>query len=127
MEMTLARQGAAWLPPLALMALIFALSAQPDLNSGLGVVDLVGRKIVHFLEYTLLAFLLWRALRSAGSVRRPALVALAIASLYAATDEWHQSFVHGRHASAVDWGIDTAGAALAAWQLHSRPGLRGLA
>ena len=33
------------------MAIIFFFSAQPDLSSGLGVVDLVLRKIVHFMEY----------------------------------------------------------------------------
>ena len=30
-------------PPIALMAVIFFLSAQPDLNSGLGVWDTIGR------------------------------------------------------------------------------------
>jgi VanZ family protein len=128
MEMTLAHRGALWLPPLALMAVIFALSAQPDLNSGLGAADLVGRKIIHFLEYALLAFLWWRALGTHTSPRRAALGALVVASIYAATDEWHQSFVHGRHASPVDWAIDTAGAGAAAWRLRSRsPSLEGLA
>src|SRR3954451_18226632 len=31
-----------WLPPFLMMAVIFALSAQPDLNSGLGAIDLIG-------------------------------------------------------------------------------------
>jgi hypothetical protein len=39
------------------MAVIFILSAQPHLNSGLGAIDLVGRKLAHFAEYALLAFL----------------------------------------------------------------------
>ena len=34
-------------PPLLLMGLIFFLSAQPDLNSGLGTWDTVLRKIAH--------------------------------------------------------------------------------
>src|SRR3954453_21632787 len=95
-----------WLPPLALMALIFFLSAQPDLNSGLGTVDLVGRKIVHATEYGLLTFLWWLALK-----RIPAAAAIAIA--YACTDEFHQHFVHGRHSSPVDVLIDAAGVAVA--------------
>jgi hypothetical protein len=37
-----------WLPPLLLMGVIFFFSAQPSLDSGLGVIDLVARKIVHF-------------------------------------------------------------------------------
>src|SRR3954447_9816536 len=122
MEMTLAHRGAIWLPPFALMALIFVLSSQPDLNSGLGTADLVGRKIVHFLEYALLAFLWWRALRTRVRSGRAALAALLLASIYAATDEWHQSYVHGRHATPVDWAIDTAGAGLAAWRLRSHSG-----
>jgi VanZ family protein len=128
MEMTLADRGALWLPPLALMAVIFALSAQPHLSSGLGLADLVGRKLVHFLEYALLVFLWWRPLRTRISSRRAALAALLIASAYAATDEWHQSFVAGRHGTPVDWVIDSAGAGLAAWRLDSQSGrLAGVA
>jgi VanZ family protein len=96
-----------WLPPLVLMAVIFLLSAQPDLNSGLGTIDLIGRKIIHAGEYGLLTFLWWRALRSV-----PAAAAIAVA--YACTDELHQHFVHGRHASPVDVGIDALGVAVAA-------------
>lgn len=96
------------LPPLALMAAIFYLSAQPDLNSGLGIWDTIGRKIVHMAEYGLLWFLWWRAL----GYRRPA-AAVAITLLYAASDELHQSFVDGRHGSPWDWAIDAAGVGLA--------------
>jgi hypothetical protein len=98
-------------PPLALMALIYALSAQPDLNSGLGWIDLVGRKAVHMAEYGLLFLLWWRAFRW----RAPAAAAL-IAIGYAATDELHQVSVHGRVGSVHDVAIDAAGVALA-WLL----------
>jgi VanZ family protein len=93
--------------------LIFVLSAQPSLNSGLGLVDHIGRKVVHFSEFALLAFLWWRALRTRMSARAATLTAFAIASAYAATDEFHQTFVHGRHGNPVDWAIDSAGAAAA--------------
>src|SRR3954453_10901621 len=96
-----------WLPPLALMALIFFFSAQPDLNSGLGTIDLIGRKIVHATEYGLLTFLWWRALRNIP-------LAVAIAVAYACTDEFHQHFVQGRHGTPVDVAIDALGAAGAA-------------
>lgn len=98
-------------PPLALMTLIFALSAQPDLNSGLGTIDLVGRKLVHMTEYGLL-WALW--LRGFGW-RGPWLAA-AITVAYAITDELHQTTVHGRHGSPIDVLIDTAGVAIA-WLL----------
>jgi VanZ family protein len=109
-----------WLPPLALMAVIFALSAQPDLNSGLGAADLIGRKIVHATEYALLCFLWWRALRTVASPRSAILMSLAIALGYAATDEFHQHFIHGRHGTPIDVGIDALGAALAATAIHRR-------
>ena len=109
-----------WLPPLVLMGVIFALSAQPSLDSGLGAIDLIGRKLIHFGEYALLCFLWWRALASVTTPRRAALLAFLIASAYAATDELHQTFVEGRHGNAVDWLIDSAGAALVALRLGTR-------
>ncbi|HEY5142628.1 MAG TPA: VanZ family protein [Solirubrobacteraceae bacterium] len=95
-------------PPIVLMGVIYALSAQPDLNSGLGTVDLVGRKIVHMGEYGLLWFLWHRALghRHPGG-------AAAIAIGYAMTDEFHQTFVHGREGTPRDVLIDAAGVAIA--------------
>jgi VanZ family protein len=110
--MTVLRKMDPWAPPLLLMALIFFLSAQPNLNSGLGWIDHVGRKVVHASEYALLCFLWWRALRT----RIDAVTALApawcIAFLYAITDELHQRFVNGRHSTWVDVSIDAMGAAL---------------
>jgi hypothetical protein len=104
-------------PPLVLMAVIFGLSAQPDLDSGLGFLDLVGRKVVHMAEYGLLWFLWSRALGH----ERP-LAAAAIALGYAATDELHQTFVAGRHGTPVDVAVDAAGV-LAGWLLwRNRPG-----
>jgi VanZ family protein len=99
------------------MVVIFGVSAQPGLNSGLGLVDLVGRKIIHFSEYALLCFLWWRALRSVTNERRAVVLAFVLASAYAITDEFHQSFVEGRHGTPVDWLIDSAGAGLVAVQL----------
>jgi VanZ family protein len=95
-------------PPLALMGLIFFLSAQPDLSSGLGVWDTIGRKLVHMAEYGLLWWLWWRAL----GFGHPA-PAVAIAIAYAASDEYHQTFIHGRHGSPWDVAIDATGIALA--------------
>lgn len=94
-----------WLPVLAWAGLIFGLSAVPSLSTGLGTWDLVLRKCAHATEYAILAALLWRALRHE-------LAALGLAVAYAATDEWHQTFVRGRHGSPVDVAIDAAGAAI---------------
>jgi hypothetical protein len=106
------------LPPLALMAIIFALSAQPDLNSGLGGWDTVLRKLAHAFAFGLLWWLWLRALE------RPWL-AVAITLAYAASDEWHQTFVRGRAGSPRDVLIDAAGVGLAAALWRSRRPVAG--
>ena len=108
-----------WLPPLLLMFVIFLLSDQPSLDSGLGAIDLIGRKLIHFAEFALLCFLWWRALATVTSPGRAALFAFLIASGYAATDEYHQTLVDGRHGSPIDWAIDAAGAAAAALKVRT--------
>ncbi|HEX4717722.1 MAG TPA: VanZ family protein [Thermoleophilaceae bacterium] len=110
--MTALRKLDPWAPPLVLMAVIFYFSAQPNLNSGLGWIDHVGRKFVHASEYALLCFLWWRALRTKLDATRALATAWALATLYAATDEYHQRFVAGRHSSWVDVTIDSMGAAV---------------
>src|ERR687888_2190157 len=103
-----------WAPPVALMGVIFVLSAQPDLSTGLGVWDYILRKLVHISEYAVLCLLWWRALREVGPERRALTVAVLISFAYACTDEFHQTFVHGRHGTPVDVGIDSIGLAAAA-------------
>jgi VanZ family protein len=103
-----------WLPPFVLMAVIFLLSAQPDLNSGLGTIDLIGRKVIHATEYAALCFLWWRALRTIAAPGTAIVLALGIAIGYAGTDEFHQHYVHGRHGTPVDVVIDAIGACTAA-------------
>src|SRR6476620_5335883 len=110
-----------WGPPLLLMAVIFFFSAQPNLNSGLGWIDHVGRKVVHAREYALLCFLWWRAFRTVMDRTTALLPAWGIAVLYAVSDEYHQRFVTGRHSSWVDVMIDSLGAgvfALLALRAH---------
>jgi VanZ family protein len=94
-----------WLPVLAWAAVIFAFSSIPSLSSGLGVWDTVLRKGAHITEYAVLGALLYRALEREAP-------ALAAGIAYAATDELHQHFVRGRHASPVDVAIDAVGVAL---------------
>ena len=116
-----------WLPPVALMGVIFFFSHQPSLDSGLGAIDLIGRKVLHFAEYALLCFLWWRALATVTSPERAALWAFLLASGYAITDEWHQTFVEGRNGTLRDWAIDSAGAAAAAIRLRKERGREKLA
>jgi VanZ family protein len=133
-----------WLPALIWMALIF--SASSDANSfahssriigpllhwlfpqmpddTLHLIVLLVRKCAHLTEYAVLALLLWRALRKPMKndprpwIWREARLALLIVALYAASDEFHQSFVPTRTAQVSDVFIDTAGGAaslLALW------------
>jgi VanZ family protein len=100
-----------WLPVVLWAGLIFALSSVPSLSSGLGGWDYFLRKCAHVTEYAVLAFLLARAFGREA----PAFVA---GVLYAISDEVHQSFVRGRHASPIDVAIDSVGLliGLALWR-----------
>ncbi len=104
-----------WLAVAACAGLIFWLSSLsnplPFLPSGHWSIDKLG----HAAEYALLAALCARAL--AGSVKTPGRVLLGawfLATLYGASDEWHQSFVPGRSADVLDLAADAAGAAVGA-------------
>jgi VanZ family protein len=72
------------------------------------------RKLGHLTEYAILAMLLWRALR--GGIRWQMkmsilfLVAVLGSAIFAASDEFHQSFVPSRTGSPNDVMIDICGA-----------------
>ncbi len=74
------------------------------------------RKLGHVTEYFILGILLFRAFRS-GSMELPGLrwafYSVLVVMLYAASDEFHQSFVSARTASLFDVGIDIGGGVLA--------------
>jgi VanZ family protein len=107
------RVASTWLPPIVWMAIIFAFSARHG-GGHLPTAEIIVRKLGHVTGYFVLTLLLVRALRRSGVV--PAVpVAAAVALVYAASDEWHQSFVPGRTATPRDVGIDAVGMALAAF------------
>ena len=104
----------AWLPVIAWAGLIFAFSAQPNLRFlSDPSLDFLVRKAGHMAVFGILALLLWWALASTSAWRQPWAWSVALAVLYAITDEFHQGFVAGRHESAVAVGIDAAGALIA--------------
>src|SRR5207248_6578032 len=102
--MARSRALSVWLPVLAWAAVIFALSSIPSLSTGLGVWDEILRKGAHLTEYAILGALLVRALGRAVQ-------AFLVGVSYAVTDEIHQHFVRGRHASPFDVAFDAAGVA----------------
>lgn len=134
--MAIRRLAGAWLPPFAWLALIFigstdVLSAEhtsrflvPLLRwidptiapQTIATIHFAIRKLGHVTEYAILASLMWRALRlSFPSTTRLsiAIAAFGVAVLFAASDEFHQSFFTSRTASPRDVAIDSAGALLA--------------
>ncbi len=89
--------------------------------AGIEFAQFIVRKAAHVTEYAVLAMLLLRALHSESRARfaRQALIVFAVAAIYAATDEFHQSFNPSRTASPKDVMIDCCGAllGLAAYRL----------
>jgi VanZ family protein len=106
------------LAPLALMGLIFYLSAQPFEGPDLAWWEVLLRKGGHVAGYAALTALWAWAL--VGSTRAPLLLAAGISLLYAVSDEYHQTFVEGRSGTPVDVVIDSVGILLASAVLHRR-------
>lgn len=112
-----------WTPVLIWMGVIFALSAQQSLPSLPDTTaDLLLKKAAHALGFGVLFALVLRAIGGGAALRvRTLVLALVATAAYAAFDEFHQSLVPNRTPSAIDWGIDMAGAgAVACWRVVAR-------
>lgn len=105
----------AWLPVLFWMAVIFGLSAME--GHDIRPFDLfyfIERKAFHVIEYFILGVLAYRAFSQNISLKRSLLFSSVLTLLYAASDEWHQTFVFGRAGTPRDVAIDAFGIFLAA-------------
>ena len=68
------------------------------------------RKSAHFIEYMLLGFLLVNLAKDYRNLSIWTIsLCVAVACIYACTDEIHQLFVEGRAARIFDVGVDTTG------------------
>lgn len=112
--MKITRWLSLWMPVLVCAAAIFVLSHQPDVRTvGSELPELMLRKLAHLIEYGVLAFLLARALSGHGwAPKKIAGVGFLLCLLYAASDEFHQSFVPGRYGKVRDVVLDSLGAAM---------------
>jgi VanZ family protein len=68
------------------------------------------RKLGHVTEYLILGILTCSFLRRL-TLKKAALIALAICILYASSDEFHQMFVNGRGPAVMDVLLDSAASA----------------
>ena len=98
------------LPAFFYAALIFFLSSLPSSavpNLGISFGDL----ILHFCEYSVFGYFVALAvMQSLGKVNwKNFLIVMFIGSLYAASDEYHQSFVEGRVSEVSDFLADSTG------------------
>jgi VanZ family protein len=123
-----------WMPAIVWMALIFigstdVLSAEhtsrflvpilrwldPQISwATLNAIQTIIRKLGHVTEYAILAALMWRALRGGMVWKSKTSILFAIVwiacAVFAASDEFHQSFVPSRTSSFHDVMIDICGA-----------------
>lgn len=107
--MSFAKRFILWCGVGAYAAAIFYLSSLE--NPLPQLVSRFSDKVLHGIEYGGLSLLVMVALLASNVRARHALgIAVIAASLYAATDEIHQSFVPGRDADVRDWVADTIGA-----------------
>lgn len=113
-----------WAPAALYAGLIFFLSAQSHPEDSLPsfLFKEVSDKVLHAVEYGILAVLCYRAFRwAAGSAiaRQAVVLAVLTASVYGITDEVHQAFVPLRESSWQDWLADTIGAFIGAMSWRS--------
>lgn len=92
-----------------------------------GLVEFFIRKAGHVVEFAVLS-LLWSytLLRKAVNLSTTLYTSSFVSLFYAASDEWHQTFVPGRTGHAIDVAVDAIGIALAAlWIIVRRAKLIG--
>ena len=110
------RALAAWLPAIVIAAVIFTLSAQANLRV---------TELAHTVVFGLLAAACLRGLTFHGVTGRTALTAAGcLATVYAISDEFHQTFVTGRTGSPIDVAIDMVGISIGLAVLVASPRLR---
>ena len=102
-----------WGPVVAYALLIFFLSSQSTPSRYIpGFFSDVSDKILHAIEYGLLAILLYRAFKHTVPTKRTMALSIFLAMAYGLSDELHQWFVPNREADIWDLLADGCGATL---------------
>jgi VanZ family protein len=99
------------------LVIIFLFSSQPGLFPAHQDYDFIIRKLAHFSEYAILAFLMYKgiSLVSKKTFATNLWLALIFSSVYAFSDEIHQLIVPGRSGSVRDVIVDIFGILVAVW------------
>jgi VanZ family protein len=102
-----------FLPAFLMMLAIFIFSARPADLVPMSLLKQIIYKGGHVIGYAMLAMSYWRAFDFKDRKRW---IVWILAILYAVTDEYHQSFVPGRHSTAFDVLVyDNIGALFSLW------------
>ncbi|MDX2248946.1 MAG: VanZ family protein [Bacteroidia bacterium] len=106
------------------LAIFRFLDLDPVRMQELGVPHLI-RKAAHVTEYFILYLLVYRLVYRHYPEKTSLLWTLMICIVYAASDEYHQTFVPGRGGQVSDVGVDSIGmilALLGCWKMYGRTG-----
>lgn len=113
-----------WIPVLSWCGFIYWMSSRTNIPEPGFWLPPYADKIMHGVLYAILSSLAYVWARAMHFTPfRALLLAIPLASIYGITDEWHQSYVPGRHPDVYDWIADTVGAAwvvVLAWRESSR-------
>ncbi len=104
-----------WFPVLLYCCIIFGASSIPNVRFPDSVPT--SDKFLHMFEYSILAVLFARAVRHSSKTQWALLIwanAVFFVAFYGITDEFHQSFVHGRASDLVDLLADISGGSIGA-------------
>ena len=113
--MSIRRRIKYWLPTFLWAIVIFSFSANSTPTaSRIYWQDFIVKKSAHLFVYAVLAVFLYRSLKLTTHYSQPYLLlfTIAITTLYAITDEFHQSFTPGREPALRDVFVDVAGGSL---------------
>jgi len=81
-----------------------------NMNSIFGeLANFIVRKCSHFLEYMILALLVFNVLKLYFNMKQVTIITIVFVFIYACSDEIHQLFVLGREGAIRDVIIDTCG------------------
>jgi len=114
-----------WLSVFLWCRLIFFFSSVQGIATGLGFWDIILRKGAHIFEFGALCGLLYLAWKN--TIKMTAVKFFVLVSgfslLYAASDEFHQTFVANRDGNIRDILIDAAGIFLVTFYILKKGGL----